>query len=193
VAVLFSHQPLVLNTLLTMKAVSQVKLRSSDNQMFEVPEEVAFESATVKNLTEGEFSLGHLASVGVSCVLYNPIATLWLRIKRVASDQALGRFIRCMTFFRGAADTGITDPIPLPNVNSKILAKVVEYAKYHVEARKTVTSEDKPLSEKPSKSEEEIKAWDKEFVKVDQGTLFELILVSFQPLTLCICGALFKA
>jgi S-phase kinase-associated protein 1 len=59
--------------------------------------------------------------------------------------------------------------IPLPNVTSKILAKVIEYCKKHVDA---VSSDDKP-------SEDELKAWDADFVKVDQATLFDLILVSF--------------
>ena len=64
--------------------------------------------------------------------------------------------------------------IPLPNVTGKILGKVIEYCKFHVEAeKKTGTGSD----EKPSKTEEEVKTFDGEFVKVDQGTLFELILV----------------
>ncbi|CAH9079246.1 unnamed protein product [Cuscuta epithymum] len=58
--------------------------------------------------------------------------------------------------------------IPLPNVTSKILAKVIEYCKRHVEAGKT---EDKP-------SEDDLKSFDAEFVKVDQGTLFDLILAA---------------
>lgn len=62
------------------------------------------------------------------------------------------------------ADTSI----PLPNVTSKILAKVIEYCKRHVDASKT---EDKA-------SEDELKTFDADFVKVDQGTLFDLILVS---------------
>jgi S-phase kinase-associated protein 1 len=49
------------------------------------------------------------------------------------------------------------------------LAKVIEYCKKHVDA---VSSDDKP-------SEDELKAWDADFVKVDQATLFDLILVSF--------------
>lgn len=61
------------------------------------------------------------------------------------------------------ADTSI----PLPNVTSKILAKVIEYCKRHVDASKT---EDKA-------SEDELKTFDSDFVKVDQGTLFDLILV----------------
>lgn len=68
------------------------------------------------------------------------------------------------------SDTGLDAPIPLPNVSSKILAKVIEYCKYHVDA-------EKKAEDKPSKTEEEIKTWDTDFVKVDQSTLFELILV----------------
>lgn len=63
------------------------------------------------------------------------------------------------------ADSGI----PLPNVTSKILAKVIEYCKKHVDA---VSGDEKP-------TEDDLKAWDTEFVKVDQATLFDLILVSF--------------
>ena len=35
--------------------LEQVKLRSSDQQMFEVEEDVAFQSLTVKNMSEGPF------------------------------------------------------------------------------------------------------------------------------------------
>jgi S-phase kinase-associated protein 1 len=101
-------------------AEKRVKLKSSDDEMFEVDEAVAFESQAVKNMIE---------------------------------------------------DTGIDAPIPLPNVSSKILAKVIEYCKYHVENQKT--SEDKPAT-----PEDEVKAWDAEFVKVDQATLFDLILAA---------------
>jgi hypothetical protein len=37
---------------------SQVKLTSSDNQVFEVDEEIANESQTVKNMIEGEAPAG---------------------------------------------------------------------------------------------------------------------------------------
>ena len=66
--------------------------------------------------------------------------------------------------------------VPLPNVTGRILAKVIEYSKFHTEAKP------KKEGEKQSKTEEDIKTFDTEFVKVDQGTLFELILVS--PATL---------
>lgn len=100
--------------------MSKVKLTSSDNQVFEVDEEVAMESQTVKNMIE---------------------------------------------------DTGAEDSIPLPNVSGKILAKVIEYCKYHVEANKKV-------DDKAAKSEDDIRQWDTEFVKVDQATLFDLILAA---------------
>lgn len=102
-------------------AEQRVKLRSSDDEMFEVDEAVAFESQAVKNMIE---------------------------------------------------DTGKDAVIPLPNVSSKILAKVIEYCKYHVDNQKGATDD------KPAASEDDIKAWDADFVKVDQATLFDLILAA---------------
>ncbi|KAF5739325.1 putative skp1 [Tripterygium wilfordii] len=64
------------------------------------------------------------------------------------------------------ADNGI----PLPNVTSKILSKVIEYSKKHVDAAKA--------EERPATADDELKAWDAEFVKVDQATLFDLILAA---------------
>ena len=57
--------------------------------------------------------------------------------------------------------------IPLPNVTGKILSKVAEYCKKHVEAPK----------DGDKVTEEDLKAFDADFVKVDLGTLFDLILV----------------
>ncbi|XP_059643249.1 SKP1-like protein 1B [Cornus florida] len=57
---------------------------------------------------------------------------------------------------------------PLPNVTSKILAKVIEYSKKHVESPKT---DERTV-------DEELKTWDAEFVNVDQPTLFDLILAA---------------
>ncbi|KAJ8772533.1 hypothetical protein K2173_027710 [Erythroxylum novogranatense] len=64
------------------------------------------------------------------------------------------------------ADNGI----PLPNVTSKILSKVIEYCKKHVETPKS--------DDRMSSVDDEFKAWDAEFVKVDQATLFDLILAA---------------
>ncbi|CAI8600993.1 unnamed protein product [Vicia faba] len=58
-------------------------------------------------------------------------------------------------------DTG--NPLPIPNVTSKILEKVIEYCKKHVDT---------------ANSDERVRTWDAEFVKVDQDTLFDLILAA---------------
>ncbi|XP_059624690.1 SKP1-like protein 1B [Cornus florida] len=56
--------------------------------------------------------------------------------------------------------------IPLPNVSSNILSMIIEYSKKHVETPK---SED-------NTSEDALKTFDTNFVKVDQAILFDLIL-----------------
>lgn len=72
------------------------------------------------------------------------------------------------------ADIGETEaPIPLPNVTGKILQKVIEYARYHHEHPTPVTEE-----KKDEKRTDDIIPWDQEFCKVDQSTLFELILAA---------------
>jgi S-phase kinase-associated protein 1 len=60
--------------------------------------------------------------------------------------------------------------IPVPNVTGKILAMVIEYCKKHVEVASS--EEGKPLTE------DKLKAWDKDFINVDQTTLFDLILAA---------------
>ena len=64
--------------------------------------------------------------------------------------------------------------MPLPNVTGKILSKIIEYCAYHTQNGREA---DKTAAGAPVKSEEDNKNWDSEFMKVDQSTLFELILV----------------
>ncbi|KAF7144080.1 hypothetical protein RHSIM_Rhsim05G0056100 [Rhododendron simsii] len=66
--------------------------------------------------------------------------------------------------------------IPLPNVTSKILAKVIEYCRKHVEASGAGKSADDV--DKDAADEEALKKWDAKFVEVDQGVLFDLILAA---------------
>jgi len=63
-------------------------------------------------------------------------------------------------------------PIPLPNVTGAILNKVLEYCKYHFEHPSP------PVDEKDEKRTDNIEPWDQEFCKVEQGTLFDLILAA---------------
>ena len=92
-----------------------MKLKSKQEEIFEVEKEVACRSVTVKNMIE---------------------------------------------------DTGLDTPVPLPMVDSKILIKVIEYCKYHHKG------------EQDSLPEDEKNVWDKDFVKVDDETLFNLILAA---------------
>merc|ERR1712093_903663 len=97
-----------------------VKLESSDEQVFEVPREIAEMSVTVKHMLDD-------------------------------------------------VDADSDAPIPLPNVTGKILAKVIEWAKYH-HANPDAPSDEK----KDEKRTDDIIPWDKEFCEVDQPTLFDL-------------------
>jgi len=64
--------------------------------------------------------------------------------------------------------------IPLPNVKSQVLAKVIQYMEYH---HHSLPKEiEKPL--KSANMNEVVSAWDAEFVEVDQEMLFELILAA---------------
>ncbi|KAK1644929.1 hypothetical protein QYE76_062734 [Lolium multiflorum] len=71
------------------------------------------------------------------------------------------------------ADNGI----PLPNVNSKILSKVIEYCNKHAQAAKPVAdgAADGASALSPA---EDLKNWDAEFIKVDHATLFDLSLAA---------------
>jgi len=73
---------------------------------------------------------------------------------------------RSITVKNMVDDTGLDTPVPLPMVDSKILIKVIEYCKYHHKA------------EQESLPEDEKNVWDKDFVKVDDETLFNLILAA---------------
>ena len=74
------------------------------------------------------------------------------------------------------ADVGEGEDVPLPNVSARILAKVIEYCTEHVKAETSKTAGKDDAGK--AKIDEELKSWDTEFCKVDQGTLFELILAA---------------
>jgi len=103
-----------------------IKLQSSDGEIFEVDVEIAKLSVTIKTMLE---DLG--------------------------------------------MDEEDDEAIPLPNVNAAILKKVIQWCTYH--------KDDPPPPEDDDNREkrtDDIPSWDIEFLKVDQGTLFELILAA---------------
>ena len=63
--------------------------------------------------------------------------------------------------------------IPLHNVTSNVLKKVVEYCNHHIQNPTPKSDENKD-----DKRTDDISAWDKQFCSVDQATLFELILAA---------------
>lgn len=65
------------------------------------------------------------------------------------------------------------EPIPIQNVTGNILRRVIQWATHHRHER-TETNED----DQREKRSDDIDAWDSEFLKVDQGTLFELLLAA---------------
>mmetsp|Transcript_17833 Transcript_17833/g.38219 ORF Transcript_17833/g.38219 Transcript_17833/m.38219 type:complete len:163 (-) Transcript_17833:301-789(-) len=72
-------------------------------------------------------------------------------------------------------DSGNDEEIPLPNVKTPILSKIIDYCKYH----KEVPAED---IQKPLKSNNLVECgvseWDAEYVNIEQEVLFELILAA---------------
>ena len=68
-------------------------------------------------------------------------------------------------------DAGASEPIPLPNVNAHILAKVVEYLTYHASVAKAAGTSASP-------DQAETARWTSEFMAMDLGTLFEVILAA---------------
>ncbi|RKP05328.1 Skp1 family, dimerization domain-containing protein [Thamnocephalis sphaerospora] len=79
----------------------------------------------------------------------------------------------------GESDTCAYTPIPLPNVSGPILAKVIEYCEHHRNDPVVGHGDaDAELDASGARVSDEIDEWDMEFCKVDQGTLFEMILAA---------------
>ncbi|EFC48551.1 S-phase kinase-associated protein [Naegleria gruberi] len=70
-------------------------------------------------------------------------------------------------------DEDETPIIPIPNVDSKPLQKVIEYCQYH--HKEPAQEIEKPLK---GKIEDVICDWDKKFLEIDQSLLIELIMAA---------------
>jgi S-phase kinase-associated protein 1 len=64
-------------------------------------------------------------------------------------------------------------PIPLPNVNGKTLDKVLQYCKHHENDAPVA-----PADVKPDNKSTDLAPWDAAFIKIDQASLFDLILAA---------------
>lgn len=69
------------------------------------------------------------------------------------------------------------NPIPLPNVTGTVLDKVIEYCKYHLEHPETSTTPNE-AERKEDKRTDNILPWDMTYMKVEQKTIFDIILAA---------------
>lgn len=75
-------------------------------------------------------------------------------------------------------DVGESDnPIPLPNVSSNVLKKVLEWCEHHKKDPEPPTTTSDDLDDSRKKTTE-ISDWDQKFIQVDQEMLFEIILAA---------------
>ncbi|SCO61462.1 suppressor of kinetochore protein 1, putative [Plasmodium berghei] len=84
--------------------------------------------------------------------------------------------------------TSEEDTIPLPNIKTQILKKVIEYMEYHI--HNPPDEIPKPLI--TSNLQDVVSVWDYDFVNTDKETLYELIEASnyldIKPLLDLTCG-----
>ncbi|KAJ3527211.1 hypothetical protein NM688_g8157 [Phlebia brevispora] len=74
-------------------------------------------------------------------------------------------------------DVGESDqPIPLPNVSSSVLKKVLEYCEHH--RGEPLPTTDTSDNDDARKRTTDISEWDQKFITVDQEMLFEIILAA---------------
>ncbi|CAK1551723.1 unnamed protein product [Leptosia nina] len=112
---------IILTNKIINETMPNIKLQSSDNEIFDVDVEIAKCSVTIKTMLE---DLG--------------------------------------------MDDDEEEVVPLPNVNSAILKKVIQWATYH--------KDDPPLPEDDENKEkrtDDISSWDADFLKVDQGNMIK--------------------
>ncbi|EWC86595.1 hypothetical protein PFNF54_04611 [Plasmodium falciparum NF54] len=84
--------------------------------------------------------------------------------------------------------TAEEDTIPLPNIKTPILKKIIEYMEYHI--NNPADEIPKPLI--TSNLQDVVSSWDFDFVNTDKETLYELIEASnyldIKPLLDLTCG-----
>ncbi|KAI3889053.1 hypothetical protein MKX03_012486 [Papaver bracteatum] len=166
-----------------MSTSKMITLKSSDGKTFDVEEFVALQSQTIKHMTEDDYADNRiplpnvtskiLAEVIEYCRKHDGDADEKDEKDEVKNWDAKFVTVDLATFFdretfdveesvalqsqtiKHMIDDDCADNrIPLPNVTSKILAKVIEYCKKHD-------------GDADEKDKDEVKNWDVEFVKVD--------------------------
>ncbi|BFG20857.1 hypothetical protein CerSpe_071310 [Prunus speciosa] len=86
--------------------------------------------------------------------------------------------VQSQTIKHMVEDNCANNAIPLPNVTSSTLAKVIEYCKKHHEEEYCKKYHEEEAAANGENREEILKNWDAMFVNVDQSILFALILAA---------------
>ncbi|XP_055337679.1 S-phase kinase-associated protein 1-like [Paramacrobiotus metropolitanus] len=68
--------------------------------------------------------------------------------------------------------------IPISQVEGPILEKVIVWAEYHKDESPTTWNFENEEAEELFRLKYEVAPWDKEYIKVDQGTIFEIMLAA---------------
>ncbi|KNG78324.1 Skp1 family protein [Plasmodium falciparum IGH-CR14] len=76
--------------------------------------------------------------------------------------------------------TAEEDTIPLPNIKTPILKKIIEYMEYHI--NNPADEIPKPLI--TSNLQDVVSSWDFDFVNTDKETLYELIEVKYKQMNI---------
>ena len=85
--------------------------------------------------------------------------------------KAASQTVKTMVDDLNIGEDDTDEEIPLANVSAAILRKVIEWARHHKDDNIASADED----DSRERRTDDIPQWDQEFLKVDQGTLFELI------------------
>lgn len=136
-----------------------IKLQSSDNEIFETDIAVAKCSGTIRKLINERRCRKLQIFVSLSCDSCNFFLLLGTMLEDLGIDESNSE----------------EEIVPLPNVNSAILRKVIQFCTYHKDDPTPTSTDD---DENKEKRTDDITSWDADFLKVDQGTLFELILAA---------------
>ncbi|KAJ5318713.1 hypothetical protein N7476_005133 [Penicillium atrosanguineum] len=104
----------------------------------------------------------------------NPEATVTLtssddvdtKVERVVAERSV--LIKDMLNYIGDTD----EAIPIPNVNKRVLDKVITWCRHHHEHDRTTQEK------RDSPEDTDVDNWDREFMRVDQELLFGIILAA---------------
>uniref|UniRef100_A0A0D9XG48 SKP1-like protein n=1 Tax=Leersia perrieri TaxID=77586 RepID=A0A0D9XG48_9ORYZ len=186
-----------------MAEVNVVTLRSNDSEVFEVAKAVAMQSRTIKHMVEDKCADSEIPLHNVSAkILYkDELRAFDAKFVKVDQDTLFDLILvnvvslrsndgevfkvakvvamQSQTIKHMVEDKCADSEIPLHNVSAKILCKVIEYCKNHAEVHGGAAAGATTVAVGAAKSvQDELRAFDAEFIKVDQDTLFELILAA---------------